>query len=54
MAPQLARDFAAASGVKISRLTVYRRLAERGPFMLADQLSVSLTASNRKSQTHKS
>ncbi|GFV53430.1 ankyrin repeat and sterile alpha motif domain-containing protein 1B [Trichonephila clavipes] len=47
-ASQLARDLAALSGRRISRQTVYKRLAENGIYTRRPVVDVFLTASNRK------
>ncbi|GFV34327.1 transposable element Tcb2 transposase [Trichonephila clavipes] len=46
--PLLAGDLSAVSGRRVSRKTVYRRLAETGLYAQRSVLYVPLTASNRK------
>ncbi|GFS81841.1 transposable element Tcb1 transposase [Trichonephila clavipes] len=49
-APQLACDHAVSSGRKITRQTVYRRLAKTGLYALRPVVCVPSTASNKKDE----
>lgn len=47
-ASQLSRDLYAATGSRVSRVTVYRRLHERGLFARRPAVCVPLTSANRR------